>query len=106
MPQPVAATSPASWLALKVVKELSTLVRFFLSPLFFSYERATAGLGACGITNKDTDYIAAASHLLFDNFPCVSAVIIPRHQITHCSISLTVVTWPATPITTPCVAEE
>ncbi|KIM48131.1 hypothetical protein M413DRAFT_62330 [Hebeloma cylindrosporum] len=27
------------------------------------------GLGACGITNKDTDYIAAVSHLLFDNFP-------------------------------------
>ncbi|KAG8697102.1 hypothetical protein FRC09_008069 [Ceratobasidium sp. 395] len=27
------------------------------------------GLGACGITNKDTDYIAAVSHLLFDSFP-------------------------------------
>jgi len=27
------------------------------------------GLGACGITNKDTDYIAAVSHLLFDAFP-------------------------------------
>jgi hypothetical protein len=27
------------------------------------------GLGACGITNKDTDFIAAVSHLLFDNFP-------------------------------------
>ncbi|KAF8078544.1 RlpA-like double-psi beta-barrel-protein domain-containing protein-containing protein [Lyophyllum atratum] len=27
------------------------------------------GLGACGIVNRDTDYIAAASHLLFDAFP-------------------------------------
>lgn len=27
------------------------------------------GLGACGIVNKDTDYIAAVSHLLFDNYP-------------------------------------
>ncbi|KAF8640794.1 hypothetical protein AX17_000443 [Amanita inopinata Kibby_2008] len=27
------------------------------------------GLGACGITNNDGDYIAAASHLLFDAFP-------------------------------------
>ncbi|TFK57202.1 hypothetical protein OE88DRAFT_1619136 [Heliocybe sulcata] len=27
------------------------------------------GLGACGITNTDTDYIAAVSHLLFDTFP-------------------------------------
>lgn len=27
------------------------------------------GLGACGITNHDTDYIAAVSHLLFDAFP-------------------------------------
>jgi expansin (peptidoglycan-binding protein) len=29
----------------------------------------STGLGACGITNKDTDYIAAASHQLFDSFP-------------------------------------
>jgi len=27
------------------------------------------GLGACGITNHDTDFIAAASMLLFDNYP-------------------------------------
>jgi len=27
------------------------------------------GLGACGITNSDTDYIAAVSHLLFDTYP-------------------------------------
>ncbi|KAG1757490.1 RlpA-like double-psi beta-barrel-protein domain-containing protein-containing protein [Suillus lakei] len=27
------------------------------------------GLGACGITNTDSDYIAAVSHLLFDAFP-------------------------------------
>jgi len=27
------------------------------------------GLGACGITNKDTDFIAAASELFFDVFP-------------------------------------
>lgn len=27
------------------------------------------GLGACGITNNDGDYIAAVSHLLFDAFP-------------------------------------
>jgi len=29
----------------------------------------STGLGACGITNQDTDYIAAVSHLLFDAFP-------------------------------------
>jgi hypothetical protein len=27
------------------------------------------GLGACGITNTDTDYIAAVSHLMFDTWP-------------------------------------
>ena len=83
-----AATYPASWLVHKLVKELSIPVCFFFLRFSFSYERPTAGLGACGITNKDTDYIAAVSHLLFDNFPYVSAVIIPRHQITHCSTFL------------------
>ncbi|KAM6498182.1 RlpA-like double-psi beta-barrel-containing domain containing protein [Amanita muscaria] len=29
----------------------------------------STGLGACGITNQDTDYIAAVSHILFDAFP-------------------------------------
>ncbi|KAG2044768.1 RlpA-like double-psi beta-barrel-protein domain-containing protein-containing protein [Suillus americanus] len=29
----------------------------------------STGLGACGITNKDSDYIAAVSHLLFDSYP-------------------------------------
>jgi len=29
----------------------------------------TTGLGACGIINNDSQYIAAVSHLLFDNFP-------------------------------------
>lgn len=28
-----------------------------------------AGLGACGVTNRDSDHIAAVSHLLFDAFP-------------------------------------
>ncbi|EGO00617.1 hypothetical protein SERLA73DRAFT_159370 [Serpula lacrymans var. lacrymans S7.3] len=28
-----------------------------------------AGLGACGITNTDADYICAVSHELFDQFP-------------------------------------
>jgi hypothetical protein len=27
------------------------------------------GLGACGITNADTDFIAAVSFLLFDTYP-------------------------------------
>ncbi|GJE91514.1 hypothetical protein PsYK624_076640 [Phanerochaete sordida] len=27
------------------------------------------GLGACGIVNSDADYIAAASHILYDSFP-------------------------------------
>ncbi|KAI0632893.1 RlpA-like double-psi beta-barrel-protein domain-containing protein-containing protein [Trametes polyzona] len=27
------------------------------------------GLTACGVVNKDSDYIAAVSHLLFDSFP-------------------------------------
>lgn len=29
----------------------------------------STGLGACGITNTDSQYIAAVSHLLFDVFP-------------------------------------
>jgi hypothetical protein len=29
----------------------------------------STGLGACGITNHDSDHIAAVSHLLFDSFP-------------------------------------
>ncbi|THV04868.1 hypothetical protein K435DRAFT_648418, partial [Dendrothele bispora CBS 962.96] len=32
------------------------------------------GLGACGITNTDTDHIAAVSHLLFDAFPGYNGV--------------------------------
>ncbi|KIK06919.1 hypothetical protein K443DRAFT_673811 [Laccaria amethystina LaAM-08-1] len=32
------------------------------------------GLGSCGITNKDTDYIAAVSHLLYDQYPGYSGV--------------------------------
>lgn len=32
------------------------------------------GLGACGITNTDSDHIAAVSHLLFDNFPGYNGV--------------------------------
>ncbi|OJT03036.1 hypothetical protein TRAPUB_6379 [Trametes pubescens] len=32
------------------------------------------GLTACGITNKDTDYIAAVSHLLFDTYPGYNGV--------------------------------
>ncbi|RPD64940.1 barwin-like endoglucanase [Lentinus tigrinus ALCF2SS1-6] len=27
------------------------------------------GLGSCGITNSDTDFIAAVSHELYDNYP-------------------------------------
>ncbi|KAI0067729.1 barwin-like endoglucanase, partial [Artomyces pyxidatus] len=27
------------------------------------------GLGACGIVNTDSDYIAAVSHILFDEYP-------------------------------------
>ncbi|KIL70753.1 hypothetical protein M378DRAFT_66832 [Amanita muscaria Koide BX008] len=34
----------------------------------------STGLGACGITNQDTDYIAAVSHLLFDAFPDYNGV--------------------------------
>ncbi|KAL0957346.1 hypothetical protein HGRIS_014899 [Hohenbuehelia grisea] len=29
----------------------------------------SAGLGSCGVKNKDSDYIAAVSHLLYDAFP-------------------------------------
>ncbi|PAV22449.1 plant expansin [Pyrrhoderma noxium] len=29
----------------------------------------STGLGACGITNSDSDYIAAVSYLLFDTYP-------------------------------------
>jgi len=32
------------------------------------------GLGACGITNSDSDHIAAVSHLLFDAFPDYNGV--------------------------------
>lgn len=30
------------------------------------------GLGACGITNKDTDFIAAVGHTFFDTYPYVT----------------------------------
>lgn len=29
------------------------------------------GLTACGVTNSNSDYIAAVSHLLFDEYPYV-----------------------------------
>jgi hypothetical protein len=29
----------------------------------------STGLGSCGLTNQDSDYIAAVSHLLFDTYP-------------------------------------
>jgi hypothetical protein len=51
---------------------------FFASssiPSFFSLQfliHSTAGLGACGFTNVDTDHICAISEDLFDNYPCVS----------------------------------
>ncbi|KAH8998968.1 expansin family protein [Lactarius hatsudake] len=32
------------------------------------------GLGSCGITNSDTDYIAAVSHVLYDSYPGYSGV--------------------------------
>jgi hypothetical protein len=32
------------------------------------------GLGACGITNNDSQYIAAVSYLLFDTFPDYNGV--------------------------------
>ncbi|KIJ68365.1 hypothetical protein HYDPIDRAFT_146363 [Hydnomerulius pinastri MD-312] len=32
------------------------------------------GLGACGITNNDSQYIAAVSHLLFDTYPDYNGV--------------------------------
>ena len=32
------------------------------------------GLGACGITNTDSDYIAAVSHTLFDTYPGYNGV--------------------------------
>ncbi|KAG6897356.1 hypothetical protein C0992_002282 [Termitomyces sp. T32_za158] len=34
----------------------------------------STGLGACGIVNKDTDFIAAVSHSLFDAFPGYNGV--------------------------------
>ncbi|KAG6878220.1 hypothetical protein C0993_010641 [Termitomyces sp. T159_Od127] len=39
------------------------------------------GLGACGIVNKDTDHIAAVSHLLFDAFPYVFSSLIDLFPI-------------------------
>ncbi|KAI9445201.1 expansin family protein [Lactarius indigo] len=32
------------------------------------------GLGSCGITNTDSDYIAAVSHILYDGYPGYSVV--------------------------------
>ena len=29
------------------------------------------GLGACGVTNTDADYVVAISYLIFDNYPWV-----------------------------------
>ncbi|KAG6845776.1 hypothetical protein H0H87_003830 [Tephrocybe sp. NHM501043] len=40
----------------------------------------TTGLGACGITNTDSDAIAAVSHLLFDSFPQWIRWLQPQQQ--------------------------
>ncbi|KAH9486862.1 Allergen Asp f 7 [Psilocybe cubensis] len=53
----------------------------------------STGLGACGITNKDTDHIAAVSHLLFDSFPRLdpdqgkSVVVTLTDRCTGCAIT-------------------
>lgn len=46
-------------------------LHFFLLHHSFNNPPFSAGLGSCGITNKDTDYIAAVSHLLYDTYPYV-----------------------------------
>ncbi|KAI0704953.1 RlpA-like double-psi beta-barrel-protein domain-containing protein-containing protein [Cytidiella melzeri] len=47
---------------------LSFSLAFSLRTLFYLGTFYSTGLGACGITNVDTDFIAAASFLLFDGF--------------------------------------
>lgn len=44
-----------------------------LSPLSATFY--ATGLGACGITNTDSDYIAAVSHILYDSYPYVPAFV-------------------------------
>lgn len=41
---------------------------YALHPCIIVTEPSPAGLGACGITNNDNDFICAVSHLLFDAF--------------------------------------
>ncbi|KAF8912737.1 RlpA-like double-psi beta-barrel-protein domain-containing protein-containing protein [Gymnopilus junonius] len=47
----------------------SNLPSFLVGPQTGEGTFYATGLGACGITNTDTDHIAAVSHLLFDQFP-------------------------------------
>jgi hypothetical protein len=54
------------------------------------------GLGACGITNVDTDFIAAASHEFFDSFsngdpnPNHNSICNRRINLTHNGKTITV----------------
>ncbi|OCH95800.1 hypothetical protein OBBRIDRAFT_720074 [Obba rivulosa] len=67
---PQAATSRASCRIRRRVK-----VRHLASPIQCGARSCrigtfyATGLGACGITNTDSDFIIAVSHLLFDAFP-------------------------------------
>jgi hypothetical protein len=48
-------------------------------------QHPTAGLGACGITNKDSDFIVAVSWRLFDNYPYVTATPLSLRTMLICS---------------------
>ncbi len=43
------------------------LLSVSLTPCLGTYY--ATGLGSCGITNSDSDFIAAVSHELYDNYP-------------------------------------
>jgi hypothetical protein len=49
----------------------------------------STGLGACGITNNDGDFIAAVSHLLFDQYPGYQAGNSNRNPICNKQIRAT-----------------
>jgi hypothetical protein len=63
-PSPAATTNPSS-----ANGNTSNLPSFMVGTQTGQGTFYATGLGACGIVNKDTDYIAAVSHLLFDIFP-------------------------------------
>ncbi|KAF8481176.1 RlpA-like double-psi beta-barrel-protein domain-containing protein-containing protein [Russula ochroleuca] len=47
------------------------------------------GLGACGVTNKDTEFIVAVSHVLFDSYPGYNPTLDNPNNNTVCGRKIT-----------------